>query len=143
MSRRALLLVALLCPACASGTGPSDPGDPDPQKTDSPAPRTPSRGDAPAPDPPADVIDPPSHPADPPSVTPPASTPDHGDDDDADCKALLELLENLGCAIAQLACAVAKDVHVHGAQVPCDIAVPVACGIGSAVADAAAALCHH
>jgi hypothetical protein len=137
-----LLLVALLCPACASG--PTDPGDPDPQKTDSPAPRTPSHGDPPSQttDPPADESNPPSHTTDPPSVPPPASTPDHGDDD-ADCKALLELLENVGCAIAQLACAVAKDVHVHGAQIPCDIAVPVACGIGSAVADAAAALCHH
>ncbi len=160
MARRALLMLALLCPACATGSGPLDPGDPAPAKTDTPAPDPPAdeaEKQPPAKDPPASPAPSSTSPSSPPpsstpsstppsstppASTPPASTPGHGGAD-VDCEALLALVDDLGCAIARFVCAVAANIPVHGADVPCDIAVPVACGLSSAVADAAVALCRH
>lgn len=135
---RWLLIACLLCPACASGSAPT-PGDKTISKVEDP----------PGPVQPVD----PAPPADP---NPPAN-PDPGaggggnsssgssgdTDHDQECEALWEIAEHLGCGVVKLICAAVEALHVHDAEISCDVAVPLACGLASAAADAAIALCPH
>ncbi|MFT3776295.1 MAG: hypothetical protein QM820_63940 [Minicystis sp.] len=135
MSRRWLLIAALLCPACAAGSGP--PGDSDPiSKSDSdPADPPPAAGG----DDPAGAADPPADPGDP--TADPSDSPPPGVSGHIDCDAIWAIMDDLACGLAKLICAAVEDIPVAGDLVPCDIAVPLACGLSSAAADAAADLC--
>jgi hypothetical protein len=79
-------------------------------------------------------------------VAPGSSDPgsgNHTSDSTNDCKALWDVVDDLGCDVAKLVCAVLEAIPVGGAQVKCDIAVPLACGIASAATAAAEAACPH
>jgi hypothetical protein len=140
MSRRWILIVAVLCPACARGSGP--PPD-DVTTSDKPAPTTDPSGEpaAPAPTAPSTASSPTHAAAGSPAEPAPASKPPAGGDPSIDCQALWAVADHLGCGVAQLLCVVLESIPSAGAQVPCDVAVPLACGFASSAADAAEALC--
>jgi hypothetical protein len=163
MSRRWLMIAGLLCPACASGSGPLPPEDlltipksAAPEDTGDASASPPASGvegsggaaasSAPNPTAPGSGTASGSLPA--PSGSggstpapgsassaPPASAPH------LDCQALWAVVDTLGCALVTLVCGALEDIDSSGAQVPCDVAVPLACGISSAAATAAEALC--
>jgi hypothetical protein len=134
---RWVLLAFLLCPACAAGSpSPAPGGDKSISKVA---------------DPPKDPVEPvdPGPPADPDppagggqgTSDPGASQQDPSDHHHLDCEALWEIAEHLGCSIVKLICAAVESLPVGSAAIPCDVAVPLACGLASAAADAAIALC--
>jgi hypothetical protein len=133
MSARLMVIAALLCPACATGSGP--PPD-DGKTTVQPGAKEDPRGD-------------PATPSGAPADTPDAGTgkpapsgePPAGGDAHVDCQALWTVVDHLGCAVAKLMCAIFEAIPSAGAEVPCAVAVPVACGLTSTAAEAAEALC--
>ncbi|APR81262.1 Hypothetical protein A7982_06609 [Minicystis rosea] len=77
-----------------------------------------------SPDPPDDMEDP---------VTPPGGH--------IACELLWALADQVGCGLAKLICSALENVPIAGEVISCDVAVPLACGLSSAAADAAAEAC--
>lgn len=128
---RWLVLSFLLCPACVSGSAPSPPAP---------------EGDEGV----AKVADPPGDPAlgvdrDPPGDEDPAEQgevpEDPSGEGESHCEALWEIAERVGCLVAKLVCAAADDFPIGDVLIPCEVAVPIACGLVSATTDALAELC--
>jgi hypothetical protein len=126
MARCWLVLAAVLCSACAGG--PDPPGDPQTSIKSGSG------------DPGGDPGQPSDGKGDP-GKGDPGSKGDPTAGDGADCQALWAVVDDLGCDVAKLVCAVLEAIPIGGALVKCDVAVPIACGIASVAADAAEALC--
>lgn len=133
MSRRWMMGIVLLCPACASQPAPPDGGKSlveisDPPATGAPRPNVDDPEDqAPAEDPP--------DPAD-------TTASDDTGPVDLDCNALWLVAGHVGCVVAKLVCAAVENLPLGNTTLPCDVAVPVACGIVTAATEAAAAACE-
>lgn len=127
MSRRWMMAVALLCPACASSQpappegGKSLVDSPDPPSIATPHPS----GDDPEDHPPAD----------------PTGPSESSGKEDLDCEALWLIAGHVGCVVAKLVCAAFEELPIGDSKVPCDVAVPIACGLATAASAAAAASC--
>ena len=158
MSRRWLMIAGLLCPACATGSGPPPledtetipkEGAPD-ASTDPPATGAEGSGGAGEsgkPDPgTASGSQPASGGSDGAGGAAPApggqGSGSGGSQSSAlDCQALWAVVDTLGCTLVELVCSALEEVSSAGAEVPCGIAVPLACGVTSAATVAATALC--